>query len=90
MPVVSIRRDTDDTKWTLRDTAPTRNSGSLAASAAARTPMDLLAPAPSAPSETPDETIRRLGDIHSGKFEARDLISFPAETLDQNLGVGKA
>src|SRR5262249_43072811 len=49
----------------FRDTAATCKRGSLARSALARAPMGLLSVAPSAPSEIPDETIRRLtAELH--------------------------
>jgi GAF domain-containing protein len=79
MPIVSGRGDTDDTKRAFRDTAATRKRVNLARSAPARTPMALVSAAPSAPSETPDETIRRLT---AELREARDQQAAATEILE--------
>src|SRR5215469_2638911 len=72
-------RDTDDTKAADLDTPAIRKRVSLARSAPASTPMDLLSSAPSAPRETPDETIRRLT---AELLEAREQQAATTEILE--------
>ena len=59
-----------------RDTAAIRKRGNLMCSAAARNPDGYPSPAPSAPPETPDQTIQRL------TVEQREALGQQAATTE--------